>query len=209
MRFKTCKVCNVQFETKSQASDLVRYMCSPCNRIYAREVRENPRVPGPCLVCLNPTGDSRATVKYCPDHRFHVRKKKCAGCGKMWLPKNWTAFQARSRCDRCFSTARKKYRRVAARNLRQPRPCTHCGCPTGDIRQSVRYCKDHSFVGRWWTEWKNRAARTQSEYVARIEELERLKPLMEERKWLVQAKMELSKVKRLLREKNRKRQESA
>ena len=44
---------------------------------------------------------------------------------------------------------------------------------------------------------------------SRIEELERLKPLMEERKWLVQAKMELSKVKRLLREKNRKRQESA
>lgn len=199
MRVKKCGQCGAAYTPKSNVAALSQHRCPPCWAEYQRELKRNPRMPSPCRECGEPTQDARASVKFCPEHRFQIREKRCAGCGKMWLPRSWSEFQCKARCHPCLSVARKAYRRIEFAAHRKPLACETCGKPTGDIRQSVRYCKEHGYIGQWWSMWKKRAVRKQGEYVARLEELERLKPLMEEKKWLALARKELMAVKSLLK----------
>lgn len=208
MRVKRCTVCGGEFTPTSIAGALTQTKCSPCWARYQRELAANPKLPSPCLGCGGDTMDHRASVKYCPDCRFKVREKKCVSCGAAWMPNSWSEFQSRSRCRPCFYKVRNGYRHAAYHGLRKPLPCRECGKSTGDVRQSVVYCKDHGYIGRWWSMWKRREGRRADEYRARVEELERLKPYLEEKKWLALAKKELARVKSALRERTRAQRQS-
>lgn len=203
MRQKQCRRCHAWFTPTSQVTALTQNKCPPCWAKYQRVLYKNPRTPPPCKVCGKPTQDHRASVKLCPDHRFQVREKNCSNCGAAWMPKSWSEFQARTRCRTCFNKARKSYRHAAYHGLRKPRACVICGASTGDVRQSIHYCKEHGLIGKWWTTWKARALRTQAERVARLAELERMKPFLEEQTWLRTSKKELAAIKRLLRDRQR------
>lgn len=201
MRFKRCSRCGHEWSPATKLADMAQTKCPDCQREYARALVREPRKPEPCKVCGKPTQDYRASVKFCPEHRHQIREKTCTACGKKWMPPNWTIFTSRTHCHPCWLAKRRIYRRGLT--SRKPRACATCGKSTGDLRQNVRYCPEHTWVGEWWDRWKARAARTEAERVVRLAELERMKPYLEKSQWLATAKKELAKTRRLLRERGR------
>lgn len=65
---KTCNVCGVAWKPTSLNERDFKSRCRPCRNEYKRDLRSRPAKPPMCKTCGQPTGDPRASVKYCPTH---------------------------------------------------------------------------------------------------------------------------------------------